>query len=48
LEPEKKQTVIYHVLCDARPWGEEAFKLIFEKKLKSDDVVKSSQLQHEV
>ena len=48
LNPEKKQTVIYHVLRDVRPWGEEAFSLIFEKKLKSDNIVKSSRLQHKV
>ena len=48
LNPEKKQTVNYHVPCDVRPCREEVFNMIFKKKLNSDDVVKSSRLQHKV
>jgi len=45
---EKKQTVNYRVPCDVRPWSEEVFNLISKKKLESDDVVRSTWLQHEV
>ena len=48
LTPEKKQTVTYHDPCDVRPWREEVFDAIFERILKSDAVVRSSWLQHEV
>jgi len=48
LNPEKKQTVTYHILCDVRPCREEVFDAIFERNLKSEDYVRPSWLQHEV